>query len=388
MLKIKNNKIEVKKVKTLSKKQMRRIDTLKKEKSNRLNDYMQTLIGKKDKSLFSPKIETLDQDFLAGKGPNNILRIKEKSLDTWSDHKPYQIEKTFGQWVGVEIECYIPDIGDGHSCEYCGGSGENTCYNCEGRGTVRLEDDNGNEYRVDCATCDGNGNESCHDCDGSLSDDVLNSHVCNNLRKAIKKENIPFVTLKTDSSLSSDGIEITLLFNAERGFEPLQKLCKILNDFDASVNDSCGLHVHLDHRDIDENHLSELKKHWTNYIEMLSNMVPRDRRNSTYCQLRASLTEKYSAVNLSTYKRYKTIEIRLHSGSTNFTKIKNWIQVLRYIKARSKKTIQNNEVLSFQHFIDTLRLPDNLVEYCEKRMEKFTASKQTEQDYDSENEVA
>lgn len=385
MLKIKNNKIEVKKVKTLSKKHIRRIEYIKTHQPNKLDSYLKTLVGQKDRSLSSPKIETSGQDILSNKNEGNILKIKQKSMNTWSDHKPYHIEKTFGQWVGVEIECYIPDIGDDSSCDNCGGGGECTCYNCDGCGTINLEDDNGHTYRVNCRVCDGNGTEECNECDGSSSGDVLHSSVCEDLRHAIKKANIPFVTLKTDGSLSKDGVEITLLFNAARGFEPLEKLCKILNDFDASVNDSCGLHVHLDHRDIDSSQLGDIGRHWKSYLEMLAAMVPSTRRTSKYCQLRAS-TEKYSAVNLGTFDRYGTIEIRLHSGTTNFTKIKNWIEILRRIKAQSKTKIQKREVLRFASFCNNLKLPIDLINYAEMRMEKFNASKQTDEDFDNDSQ--
>jgi hypothetical protein len=389
MLKIKNNRLEIKTVKTLSKKQMRRIETLKKENPNDVNLYIKSLVGEKQRGIYQHKTQVNGRDLLTEKPKNNILNIKQHSLDTWRDHKPYHIEKTFGQWVGVEIECYIPDIGSESSCEYCDGSGTRTCYNCDGRGRVNLEDENGYTYHVDCACCDGNGDESCGDCDGSSGGDVLHSHVCDKLRDSIKKANIPFVTLKTDGSLSEDGIEITLLFNATRGFEPLEKLCKILSDFEASVGSSCGLHVHLDHRDIDSSQLVDIKSHWTKYLDWLSNMVPKSRRQNHFCKLRVS-REKYSAVNLGTFDRYGTIEIRLHSGSTNFIKIKNWIEVLRRIKARSKKKIQESEINSFKHLVNNLKLPDDVAKYIEKRIETFAASKQTEQDFDDslQNEVA
>lgn len=48
------------------------------------------------------------------------------------------------------------------NCDNCDGSGEETCSVCDGKGTA--EDDEGNS--IECDNCNGNGEEECSDCGG------------------------------------------------------------------------------------------------------------------------------------------------------------------------------------------------------------------------------
>ncbi len=57
---------------------------------------------------------------------------------------------------------------------------------------------------------------------------------------------------------------------------------------------------------------------------------------------------RYNKVNLEAYARHRTVEFRQHGGSTNFTKMKNWILFLnrmitfaQHAKVASGTTLQN-----------------------------------------------
>lgn len=112
-------------------------------------------------------------------------------------------------------------------------------------------------------------------------------------------------------------------------FSNLKALVNFLDRNRARVNASCGLHVHLDFRHFDAlplNAANNLK----NALPLLKAMVPKGRRENSYCKNELSLSggAKYSAINASHFDTSKTIEVRLHSGTTNYDKIVNWVQVL------------------------------------------------------------
>ena len=56
--------------------------------------------------------------------------------------------------------------------------------------------------------------------------------------------------------------------------------------------------------------------------------------------------DRYFKVNACSYSRHKTIEFRQHQGSTDFTKIKNWVNFCAKLVAWSKKNRLENEVTS------------------------------------------
>ncbi len=63
---------------------------------------------------------------------------------------------------------------------------------------------------------------------------------------------------------------------------------------------------------------------------------------------RAFGRDRYHKVNLEAYARHRTVEFRQHGGSTNFTKMKNWILFLnrmitfaQHAKVASGTALQN-----------------------------------------------
>jgi DnaJ-class molecular chaperone len=51
------------------------------------------------------------------------------------------------------------------SCSKCGGSGEVTCYPCDGKG-YRIIISGGEEERDTCSLCWGSGKSTCTECNG------------------------------------------------------------------------------------------------------------------------------------------------------------------------------------------------------------------------------
>ena len=49
---------------------------------------------------------------------------------------------------------------------------------------------------------------------------------------------------------------------------------------------------------------------------------------NTVDELKNRIGNRYHKVNLEAYSRHKTVEFRQHSGTTNFTKMRNWVLFL------------------------------------------------------------
>jgi hypothetical protein len=66
----------------------------------------------------------------------------------------------------------------------------------------------------------------------------------------------------------------------------------------------------------------------TAWMIALKEFVPESRRNNTdYAALSFSETNRYRAINFTAFRKYKTLEIRLHSGTVDYTKIIAWIRL-------------------------------------------------------------
>lgn len=150
----------------------------------------------------------------------------------------------------------------------------------------------------------------------------------------------------------------------ENGFRSLRKCCAALNAIGAYVNRSCGLHVHIGARDLTDQEYCNV---FVNYMRLEtaieSFMAPSRRgeraswcyslRPRSYYVLRATTKDsmaealehdRYHRVNAEAYRRHRTIEFRQHQGTTDFTKISNWVKFLGKLVEYSKTNRINNDI--------------------------------------------
>lgn len=203
-----------------------------------------------------------------------------------------------------------------------------------------------------------------------------------------------FVYVKHDGSIHVENPgeyehEVTLIAKQDSIFNIIERVCSVLNSSEvrAYVNNSCGLHVHLDMRNRNS---SICYSNLVMCLPILSSMVPKNRVESEharrYCGLNKYNTldeeletrNRYRAINAQSLTTHKTLEVRLHSGSTNVKKIKNWIRLLIAI-------VEKPDAVNEKVTIDTLPLYFNvdgeLVNYINKRINKFqTIDVTTKQD--------
>ena len=134
--------------------------------------------------------------------------------------------------------------------------------------------------------------------------------------------------LVTDSSLNGNNTFelVSPILHGEQGIEELEKVCWVLDLCDVKVNDSCGLHVHMDAAEFD---LQTWKNLILTYKGLTTITEATINRASTISDLRAAFDRnRYHKVNLEAYARHRTVEFRQHGGSTNFTKMSAWIHFL------------------------------------------------------------
>lgn len=151
---------------------------------------------------------------------------------------------------------------------------------------------------------------------------------------------LPFakwVDVGSDGSIrhndNEDGKEIRVCVKREEMRTVIPGIMDALNKLGATVNKSCGLHVHLDQR-----HNDEPGKTFQNLVRslgLLYTVVPKSRRENTYCKRNRrtafASNDRYKAINSLAYQRYRTLEIRLFGGTLNAEKVLNWVETLEAI---------------------------------------------------------
>lgn len=204
------------------------------------------------------------------------------------------------------------------------------------------------------------------------------------------------VQVKSDSSISREMPdeychEIVILSRQGDLKEIFVRLSEVLKlpFVSAYVNNSCGLHIHIDCRNRDH---KKVYKNLVNTIPILTGMVPSDRVTgdaaNRYCQRNTSNDydiavgggNRYQVINPVAYQKYGTIEVRIHSGTTNATKIINWATLLIAI---ADATNIETTVSSITKLKELLNLSPKLVDYIERRTKLFTEKqiKDTREDH-------
>lgn len=187
----------------------------------------------------------------------------------------------------------------------------------------------------------------------------------------------------TDSSIRGGrGNEIVSpVLKGIEGIEQVKKICIALQRAGAKVNASCGFHLHFGVQDFDLENFKNLYKNYISTEKDFDTIVPRSRRadNNTYCKSIVNiagierkingaesiadfgriLNTRYFKLNFQSYLRYGTVEFRQHSGTTTFSKIKNWIMICGRLVEYSKQNRNANNINEF--------LNEGLQEYVSDR---------------------
>lgn len=169
----------------------------------------------------------------------------------------------------------------------------------------------------------------------------------------IKNKLDRFCTISGDGSIDTTAdhefdLELKILAKESEIEKVITKVCKILNkDERAVTNDSCGLHVHLDMRN-----RNVVQAYYNLYDaqDTMETMVDSYRLDNEYCQRNSSKvfaqqlasSSRYKTINVLAYNKFKTLEVRLHEGTTDSKKINKWIKFL--LKTVKQKNIKEKAV--------------------------------------------
>ena len=186
-----------------------------------------------------------------------------------------------------------------------------------------------------------------------------------------------WVNIGDDGSIeygdNEQGREIRICIERSELRSVIPGICKALREMGARVNKSCGLHVHLDMRN-NEFPVNVYKK-LVHALNLLWDIVPSSRRNNTYCSRNPSTDwnegiegTRYRAINSASYRKHRTIEVRLFGGTIDPVKICNWVEVLW--------AIANGEMINrcpknFKTAKKYWKLSDENILWLKQRVQKY-----------------
>ena len=116
------------------------------------------------------------------------------------------------------------------------------------------------------------------------------------------------------------------------------------------VSASCGLHIHVGVSDLTPDQRANVVKQWYGFADVVHTFVAQNRVGGTYSRSMSSqelsrvvnllqngtrdryaferVTEKYRSLNVLPFPKIGTFEFRLHQGTLNFNKVRNWVTLL------------------------------------------------------------
>ena len=179
-------------------------------------------------------------------------------------------------------------------------------------------------------------------------------------------DNNHYYKFVSDSSIRGENpIEcVSPVLTGKMGMKSLETCCKALNEANAQVNKSTGLHVHIGAQNLSDEAYINVFKNYQKLERVIDTFMANSRRanNSQWCRTLQGKDftrcttkldifdvmngNRYYKVNACSYSRHKTIEFRQHQGSTDFEKISNWVNFCAKLVAWSKKNVLSSEVNS------------------------------------------
>lgn len=179
-------------------------------------------------------------------------------------------------------------------------------------------------------------------------------------------DNDRYYKFVSDSSIRGENpIEcVSPVLSGKNGMRSLETCCKSLNEANAQVNKSTGLHVHIGAQNLSDQAYINTFINYQRLENVIDSFMAQSRRenNSQWCRSLKSKDfsscitkndvcqvlngDRYFKVNACSYSRHKTIEFRQHQGSTDYEKISNWVNFCVKLIAWSKTNKLDREINS------------------------------------------
>lgn len=177
-----------------------------------------------------------------------------------------------------------------------------------------------------------------------------------------------WVEIKEDCSINTKdneyAIELAICAEETKIFQIVKKILKTIKPH-CRVNNSCGMHVHLDMRN--RNSL-DCTRRLTQSEGLLYSIYPK-RLTNHFCKptwvAPPSDWNRYCGINTNALSEHSTIEIRIAEGTLNYYDISNWILLL--LKIINNKAVTNNTLPSFKK---ELKLGATFNKYLKSKIKK------------------
>lgn len=194
-------------------------------------------------------------------------------------------------------------------------------------------------------------------------------------RMAAKLKLGRIVNAKDDGSIRGypsgyEPAEFVLLTEESKLEANVRALSATLEAAGALVNKSCGLHVHIDMRHRDA---AECYRKLYAALPLLYAMVPKSRAENDFCKPNRdanyiNVPGRYWGINPNSLGKHNTLEVRLHSGTTQAYKIIYFVQLLlAIVNGPMMPTLP----LSKGALRDMLGVSEDLAEYVFQRIREF-----------------
>ena len=166
---------------------------------------------------------------------------------------------------------------------------------------------------------------------------------------------------------------------------------------DWRVDESCGVHVHVDATEYSDDQLMAIANAWSAVERYVLDMVPCHRRTNYFCRPVDFYTDRagrhvselrtfddfmdlvysrYAAMNPSSYAKHRTIEFRAMEGTTDMVDVLNWSNMLGQFVERAASTsrfVWTGGRLSRSNWNGLRRqwFSAGTIEWMDKRTERF-----------------
>lgn len=193
-----------------------------------------------------------------------------------------------------------------------------------------------------------------------------------------------------DGSVSGGCEVVSPVLSGQDGLTQVETVMTALRDAGGTVDVSCGLHVHVDARDLTGDQFARVFGFYTERQPLFDQLVAPSRRRNQYCRPYRSdeiddikgqavrndkqvyWSDRYRTVNVCSFGRHGTIEFRQHQGTLSGTKTTAWVKLLLAIVAKVEAT--EEEAISGTDvalMIDSLGLPADTATYLKGRAERL-----------------
>lgn len=178
-------------------------------------------------------------------------------------------------------------------------------------------------------------------------------------------DNDHYIKIVSDSSISGENPNevVTHILNGAAGIKTVNALCQSLDAVGATVNKSCGLHVHFGCKKMTDEWYVNIFANYKACKKVIDTFLAPSRRgeDSRWCHGLARfdfascrtagdvyrmMGGRYYCVNPEAWARHKTIEFRQHQGSVNAEKIEKWVKFLAALILYSREHRIDREVTS------------------------------------------